>query len=113
MKVLVACEFSGIVRDAFSRKGHNAWSCDILPTESELTKSENKHIQGDVALKWFRDVKEIIGNVEYDCHVNLRKFYYYTEIESLNASDFFDTYEAAESELLTELLTLIENQNEK
>ena len=34
MKVLVACEYSGIVRDAFTSKGHDAWSCDILPTES-------------------------------------------------------------------------------
>jgi len=34
MKVLVACEFSGVVRDAFLRHGHDAWSCDLLPTES-------------------------------------------------------------------------------
>lgn len=33
MNVLVACEFSGVVRDAFRKKGHNAWSCDILPAE--------------------------------------------------------------------------------
>lgn len=33
MKVLVACEFSGIVRDAFIAKGHDAVSCDLLPTE--------------------------------------------------------------------------------
>jgi site-specific DNA-cytosine methylase len=33
MKVLVACEFSGIVRDAFRRQGHDAWSCDLLPSE--------------------------------------------------------------------------------
>ena len=43
MRVLVACEFSGIVRDAFSSKGHDAWSCDILPTESK-----GNHIEGDV-----------------------------------------------------------------
>ena len=35
MKVLVACEFSGIVRDAFIKKGHDATSCDLLPTERE------------------------------------------------------------------------------
>lgn len=34
MRVLVACEFSGIVRDAFTRAGHFAMSCDLLPTES-------------------------------------------------------------------------------
>ena len=43
MKVLVACEYSGIVRDAFTAMGHEAWSCDILPTESP-----GNHIQGDV-----------------------------------------------------------------
>ena len=43
MKVLVACEYSGIVRDAFAKKGHDAWSCDILPTESP-----GNHFQGDV-----------------------------------------------------------------
>ena len=34
MKILVACEYSGIVRDAFASRGHDAWSCDILDTES-------------------------------------------------------------------------------
>lgn len=33
MKILIACEFSGIVRDAFLAKGHDAWSCDLIPTE--------------------------------------------------------------------------------
>ena len=43
MKVLVACEFSGIVRDAFIERGHDAISCDLLPTERP-----GPHIQGDV-----------------------------------------------------------------
>lgn len=43
VKVLVACEFSGIVREAFRAKGHDAWSCDLLPTEIP-----GQHIQGDV-----------------------------------------------------------------
>lgn len=43
MKVLIACEFSGIVRDAFMKAGHDAWSCDLLPTEAT-----GQHIQGDV-----------------------------------------------------------------
>jgi len=43
MKVLVACEFSGVVRDAFLERGHDAVSCDLLPTESP-----GPHIQGDV-----------------------------------------------------------------
>lgn len=43
MKVLVACEFSGVVREAFAAKGHDAWSCDLLPSEKP-----GKHIQGNV-----------------------------------------------------------------
>lgn len=33
MRVLIACEFSGVVRRAFRERGHDAWSCDLLPTE--------------------------------------------------------------------------------
>ena len=43
MRVLVACEFSGVVRDAFRALGHDAWSCDLLPAEAP-----GPHIQGDV-----------------------------------------------------------------
>jgi hypothetical protein len=43
MNVLVACEFSGVVRDAFIAKGHNAISCDLLPTETP-----GPHIKGNV-----------------------------------------------------------------
>lgn len=45
MRVLVACEFSGIVREAFREAGHDAWSCDLLPSEID-----GQHIQGDVSL---------------------------------------------------------------
>ena len=53
MKVLVACEFSGVVREAFRRRGHDAWSCDILPTEIP-----GAHFKSDIlkvidsGLKW-------------------------------------------------------------
>ena len=43
MKVLVACEFSGVVRNAFANLGHEAWSCDLLPTEIP-----GNHYQGNV-----------------------------------------------------------------
>ena len=43
VKVLVACEFSGIVRDAFRLRGHDATSCDLLPTERD-----GPHYQGDI-----------------------------------------------------------------
>lgn len=37
MRVLVACEYSGTVRDAFRARGHDAWSCDLLPTDADPT----------------------------------------------------------------------------
>jgi hypothetical protein len=43
MKVLIACEYSGVVRDAFIARGHDAMSCDLLPTEQP-----GPHYQGDV-----------------------------------------------------------------
>ena len=46
MKVLVGCEFSGVVRDAFRQRGHDAWSCDLLPCEAD----PRWHIQEDVRL---------------------------------------------------------------
>jgi hypothetical protein len=49
MNVLVACEFSGVVREAFRAQGHNAWSCDLLDTEIP-----GQHIQGNVL--------EVLGN---------------------------------------------------
>ena len=44
MKILIACEYSGRVRDAFIAKGHDAWSCDLLPTDAP-----GPHFQCDVA----------------------------------------------------------------
>lgn len=42
-RVLVACEYSGTVRNAFLRRGYDAWSCDLLPSED----GSNRHITGD------------------------------------------------------------------
>lgn len=56
MKVLVACEFSGIVRDAFRAAGHDAWSCDILPTDSD----PEWHIQGDALFAAYRPGWDLI-----------------------------------------------------
>lgn len=44
MNVLIGCEFSGVVREAFRRRGHNAWSCDLLPAAD----GSPYHIQDDV-----------------------------------------------------------------
>jgi site-specific DNA-cytosine methylase len=49
MRVLVACEYSGTVRDAFLRRGHDAISCDLLPTDAP-----GPHYQGDV--------RDVLGN---------------------------------------------------
>lgn len=49
MKILIACEYSGTVREAFSKLGHDAWSCDILETEIP-----GNHLQCDV--------REILGD---------------------------------------------------
>lgn len=43
MKVLIACEFSGTVRDAFAKLGHDAWSCDLEPSDVP-----GNHYQGDM-----------------------------------------------------------------
>lgn len=48
MRILIACEFSGTVRDAFAARGHDAWSCDLLPTEKP-----GKHFT--------QDVREVLG----------------------------------------------------
>jgi hypothetical protein len=44
LRVLVGCEFSGVVREAFRRRGHDAWSCDLLPADD----GSPYHVTGDV-----------------------------------------------------------------
>lgn len=51
MRVLIACEFSGIVREAFSARGHDAWSCDLLPSEipgRHLIMDNDMHLKDTV-----------------------------------------------------------------
>lgn len=62
MRVLVACEFSGIVRDAFAAKGWDAWSCDLLPSERN-----GQHIQGD-AQCFLRGWTKIGNTFVSGCH---------------------------------------------
>jgi len=54
MRILIACEFSGTVRRAFRARGHDAWSCDVLPA----TDSQEYHITGDVC--------EVLNKYKYD-----------------------------------------------
>lgn len=56
MRVLVACEFSGIVREAFRKRGHDAWSCDLLPTEQP-----GPHYLGDVF-----ELFDLLGHEKWD-----------------------------------------------
>ena len=51
MNILIACECSGIIRNAFRKKGHNAWSCDLKPQEGN---EGGYHLQGDVRW-WLND----------------------------------------------------------
>jgi len=65
MKVLVACEFSGRVRDAFLKKGHDAVSCDLLPTESP-----GPHIQDDVLKHRDEGWDLMVGHPDCKCLTN-------------------------------------------
>lgn len=58
MKILVACEFSGVVREAFRKRGHDAWSCDLLDTEIP----SEYHIKGDVRKILYEDWDMMIGH---------------------------------------------------
>ncbi len=62
MKVLICCEFSGVVRDAFAALGHDAYSCDLLPTERP-----GKHIQADFR-SVIQDSWDFVG-YHYECRV--------------------------------------------
>ena len=57
MKILIACEYSGVVRDAFKKLGHDVTSCDILPTDKP-----GKHYQGDVRDILYADWDMIIAH---------------------------------------------------
>jgi hypothetical protein len=62
LRVLVACEFSGVVREAFRRRGHDAWSCDLLPAED----GSPYHYQGDVR-NW-------LGPLMFSTWLGMREF---------------------------------------
>lgn len=52
MKVLIACEFSGVVREAFRKKGHEAWSCDLLPAKDGSPYHYQKDIRKVIHDGW-------------------------------------------------------------
>ncbi len=52
MRVLIACEFSGRVRDAFRAHGHDAWSCDILPDETDPSQAHHFYTRVENPMVW-------------------------------------------------------------
>lgn len=52
MRVLVACEFSGVVREAFRAHGHNAFSCDVLPAEDKSPYHFQQDVRDVLSLPW-------------------------------------------------------------
>jgi len=64
MRVLVACEYSATVRDAFRAKGHDAWSCDLLPTDGD----PQWHHEGDITDILYRDWGMLIAHPPLHIH---------------------------------------------
>lgn len=85
MKILIACEFSGIVRDAFKAKGHDAWSCDLLPTERP-----GQHYQCDVLDVIYKEWDMIIAHPPCTFMANSGVRWLYNEDKSLNKQRWID-----------------------
>lgn len=65
MRVLVACEYSATVRDAFRKRGHDAWSCDLLPTEGDAAwhiQEPLEHVFGKGTLNTMRPWDLVIAH---------------------------------------------------
>lgn len=62
MRVLVACEYSGRVREAFRKRGHDAWSCDLLPSEDDSPY----HLVGDALEEIWGGLRSVIGDMWLD-----------------------------------------------
>ena len=91
MKVLIACEYSGIVREAFKNRGHDAWSCDILDTEVP-----GNHFKGDVLEHLNKDWDLIIAHPPCTYLSNAGAFRLYPEKGKLNMERYKKGLEAKE-----------------
>jgi site-specific DNA-cytosine methylase len=81
---LVACEYSGTVRDAFAARGHDAWSCDLLPTERI-----GNHIHGDVLQHLHRNWDLMIAHPPCThLAVSGARWFKDKQIEQIEALDF-------------------------
>ncbi len=85
MRVLVACEFSGVVRDSFRIIGHDAWSCDILDTDAD----SRWHIKDDV-LKHLDEEWDLMVAHPPCTHlaVSGARWFKYKKVEQIEALDF-------------------------
>lgn len=86
LKVLVACEYSGIVRDAFTKLGHIAWSCDLLPSEKP-----GNHIEGDVFLQTDLNYFDLLIAHPPCTHLTVAgaRWFKNRQVEQKEAIDFF------------------------
>jgi len=91
MKVLIACEYSGIVREEFKKLGHDAWSCDILDTEIP-----GNHFKGDVLEHLNKDWDLIIAHPPCTYLSNAGACRLYPEKGKLNMERYQKGLEAKE-----------------
>lgn len=84
MRALVACEYSATVRDAFRALGHDAWSCDLLPTEGD----PRWHIRGDaIAAAYSQPWDLLIGHPECTYLANSGAKHLYAGMSAANGPD--------------------------
>lgn len=84
MRVLIACEFSATVRDAFRARGFDAWSCDLLPTDGD----PRWHIQGDaIAAAYSRPWDLLIAHPECTFMANSGAKHLYAGMKAENGPD--------------------------
>ena len=85
MKVLVACEYTGTVRDAFLRRGHDAWSCDLLKSPID----HGPHLQCNVLELDLAAYDLVIGHPPCTYLTNMRTVVGYPEPQTTQAIEFF------------------------
>lgn len=94
-RILVACEFSGVVRDAFLDRGFNAISCDLLPCESTKYTDPSLHYQGDVCDILNDDYDLLIGHPPCTFMTNAGVRWLYNKDKSRNEPRWQSLHEAA------------------
>jgi hypothetical protein len=91
MKVLIACEYSGIIREEFRKKGHDAWSCDLLPSQIP-----GPHFQCDVKEVLYKYCWDLLiahptcTRLTNSCWWYIVKYRLYDEVKE--AAEFFNLF---------------------